>query len=471
MASEPSQACMCTPPVKLEGYGAEGVYQEIDGLKLYVTGPADPKFAIVFVYDAYGYSDQVFIAADLLSKLTGALCIMPDVLAEGAIPAGTNLSAIPEEDKKMYVGRFRGKVNGFKEIPDQVLTGIKAWKAKWPSVEKWAAFGLCFGAKVVALTSREGTPFVVSGQAHPSSMAPEDPKLISIPHICLASKAEDVAAIENYKATINGESHVETYSDNIHGWMGGRANLLNADEKAAFEKGYKQVATFFGKLDNHSYSGIHWTIIINPSDGPGDKLNSDYNGNLRRLSAAPNVDTVGYVFTDYGRRSIADVEADVAKYAGWGLLNGIFFDETPQGHNQTINDPVAYLTTITNKVRSTNAFRGPESLVIHNPGTPSLNPEVLGLGQNFTIIIEDTLSAYETSVDQQGISTISTNTSRTELGCLIHSVPEDTRFATLLAQLSHSFEHIFLTDRDAAYYNEYGGTWDMFVNSTSLMYS
>ncbi|KAK6532071.1 hypothetical protein TWF694_003233 [Orbilia ellipsospora] len=243
MASDSSQVCLGTPSVKLEGYSAKGVYEEIDGLKIYVTGPADAKSAIVFIYDAYGYSDQSFIGADYLSELTGALCIVPDVLDDAAMRPGD----FSEEERNALVAKFRAKLNEFKDFPAQIANGIKSWETKWPLVEKWGSFGLCFGGKVVAITSREGTRFTVSGQAHPSMIVPDDPKLIVIPHICLASKGEDVAAIENYKNSINKESHVETYSDNIHGWMGAKANLLNPEEKAAWVKGYKQVATFFGK--------------------------------------------------------------------------------------------------------------------------------------------------------------------------------------------------------------------------------
>ncbi|KAF3911035.1 hypothetical protein AA313_de0203201 [Arthrobotrys entomopaga] len=186
MASDSSQVCLGTPSVKLEGYSARGVYKEIDGLKICkciptsafptkhaniifnsftdVTGPADAKSSIVFIYDAFGYSDHCFIGADYLSELTGALCIVPDLLDDAAIRPGEHSA----EEMNALIAKFRAKINEFKDFPGQVVNGIKAWESKWPSVEKWGAFGLCFGGKVVALTSREGTRFTVSGQAHPS---------------------------------------------------------------------------------------------------------------------------------------------------------------------------------------------------------------------------------------------------------------------------------------------------------------
>ncbi|KAF3916546.1 hypothetical protein ABW20_dc0102145 [Dactylellina cionopaga] len=248
MATEPSQACMCTPSIVLQGYNAKGVYQQTSDQKIYVTGPPNAKSAIIFIYDAFGYSNQVLIAADLLSELTGCLVIMPDVLEEAAIPlAYANLPALPEDKKKDLLAAFMNKVDGFSDIPWQVAGRLKDWEETWPSIQKWGILGLCFGGKVAALASRQGTTFIVSGQAHPSYLAPEDPKLISIPHICLASKGENASAIENYRTTLNDKCHVETYGQNIHGWMGAKANLQDASDKAAFEKGYHQIANFFAK--------------------------------------------------------------------------------------------------------------------------------------------------------------------------------------------------------------------------------
>ncbi|KAK6343847.1 hypothetical protein TWF696_007502 [Orbilia brochopaga] len=171
MAGEPSKACMCNPAASGGGYNAQGTYKEIDGLKLYVTGPATSKSGIVFIYDVYGFSDQNLLGADMLSNLTGSLVLMPDVLGEVVIPPSYgDFSGISEEEQKAIRVRLMAKINGFQVIPGQILEGPAKWKSVTPSVETWAVFGLCFGGKVVALTSREGTPFVVSGQAHPSQV-------------------------------------------------------------------------------------------------------------------------------------------------------------------------------------------------------------------------------------------------------------------------------------------------------------
>ncbi|KAK6362656.1 hypothetical protein TWF730_000111 [Orbilia blumenaviensis] len=238
MPTEPSQVCLCTPSILLEGYTSKGGFHEVGKLKLYVTGPSAAKSGIVFIYDAYGYSDQVLTAADLLSKLSGALVIVPDILGDAAIPPQhQSLDQVSEEEKNSLVGKLMGKINEFRDFPGQILDGMKIWGSSWPSIEKWGIFGLCFGGKVVAVMSRKDTPYLVSGQAHPSFLVDEDPELVVIPHICLASKDEDPDKIANYQTVLGQHCYVETYSENIHGWMGAKADLQDPEKMASFEKG------------------------------------------------------------------------------------------------------------------------------------------------------------------------------------------------------------------------------------------
>ncbi|KAF3087286.1 hypothetical protein TWF569_008938 [Orbilia oligospora] len=87
------------------------------------------------------------------------------------------------------------KINNFHDFPGQILEGMERWRTSWALIEKWGIFGLCFGGKVAALMSRNETPYVVSGQAHPSFIANEDPELITIPHICLARQKTKIQKI------------------------------------------------------------------------------------------------------------------------------------------------------------------------------------------------------------------------------------------------------------------------------------
>jgi hypothetical protein len=66
--------------------------------------------------------------------------------------------------------------------------------------------------------------------------------------------------------------------------------------------------------------------IINPDSGPGDSVNQDYVAQIA-LSQDAGLSVLGYVFTDYGRRSSAEVNDDVDDYYRWYGVDGIFFDE------------------------------------------------------------------------------------------------------------------------------------------------
>lgn len=77
------------------------------------------------------------------------------------------------------------------------------------------------------------------------------------------------------------------------------------------------------KLANPSVPII---ATINPSNGPGTAQDTNYVSGINSLANA-GVHVVGYVYTQYGARSLSSVEADILAYARWYNVSGIFFDE------------------------------------------------------------------------------------------------------------------------------------------------
>lgn len=68
-------------------------------------------------------------------------------------------------------------------------------------------------------------------------------------------------------------------------------------------------------------------VIMNPSSGPGTQVNSDYQEQIRRNTAA-GIKYIGYVETGYQSRPIADVIRDIdARYGMYGATSGIMFDQ------------------------------------------------------------------------------------------------------------------------------------------------
>lgn len=74
----------------------------------------------------------------------------------------------------------------------------------------------------MSLSSTEGTPFTVAAEVHPALVEPNDAKGITIPVVILPSKDEDADAIKAFKENLTVDNYVETFSDQVHGWMGAR---------------------------------------------------------------------------------------------------------------------------------------------------------------------------------------------------------------------------------------------------------
>ena len=104
------------------------------------------------------------------------------------------------------------------------------------------------------------------------------------------------------------------------------------------------------------------TAIMNPDNGPGSSVNSDYTTAVDVFRAAGGK-VVGYAHTSYGARSQADVLSEVASYASFYNIDGIFLDEMS---NTSVD--FAYYQSLYNSIKSTN----PGYRIFGNPGTNTL---------------------------------------------------------------------------------------------------
>lgn len=81
---------------------------------------------------------------------------------------------------------------------------------------------------------------------------PADGPKVTVPFCLLPSKDEDPEAVKAFSDSLKVQKHVETFPDQIHGWMAARADLR--DEKVAkeYRRGYEVVLKFLG---NHMGGG------------------------------------------------------------------------------------------------------------------------------------------------------------------------------------------------------------------------
>jgi dienelactone hydrolase len=76
---------------------------------------------------------------------------------------------------------------------------------------------------------------------------PSEAEKIKIPLMMLASGDEPKDDVEKFEKSLTGEKHVETFEDQVHGWMTARADLDDQRAKAEYERGYSALLTWFQK--------------------------------------------------------------------------------------------------------------------------------------------------------------------------------------------------------------------------------
>jgi len=255
-----SKACCYRPPVSLAGgynYNVKGTYTEFNGLNTYVTGSNTAKRGIFICYDIFGLYVQSLRGADILASSypqqpddAGDFKVFMPVFF-GEHPADiANYPPKTPPQLKAIMDFMTGPANPAKTLP-LILPLLEAMKAANPQIESWAMLGYCWGGKIAALTSQEGTPFKASAQCHPSLLELDDATKIVIPHAILASMEEVPEVMEPWNEALlkaSPNSYTETFDDMVHGFMSSRADFNNRHAFEEYLRGYRILRTFFAKF-------------------------------------------------------------------------------------------------------------------------------------------------------------------------------------------------------------------------------
>lgn len=104
----------------------------------------------------------------------------------------------------------------------------------------------CWGGKVAAFTTsdRGKKLFDIAAVAHPAMVDPTEADGISVPYLLLASGEEEPSTIKDFEARLKVPHLVETFADQVHGWMAARADLSNEHVKKEYARGYGMVLDF-----------------------------------------------------------------------------------------------------------------------------------------------------------------------------------------------------------------------------------
>jgi hypothetical protein len=161
--------------------------------------------------------------------------------------------------------------------------------------------------------------------------------------------------------------------------------------------------------DTTSTEGDSSTIIADPGSpgGPGSSYDSNY-GSAINHCVNDGVNVIGYVYTDYGARSLPSVEADVAEWVTlYGdNIEGIFIDQVPTTTNYSAcpaygsipNDCEYYYSQLNAYIQSEIS----NSLIVANMGAapttdwPISNSAMSGHPFDLVNIFEGPVSSFTT---------------------------------------------------------------------------
>jgi dienelactone hydrolase len=250
------------PPIVIRDYKPRGQYTTIGGLKTcslppsrlatptnptptdHTSGPS-PRASILFIYDVFGFIPPTLQGADILAQTGNFSVYMPDWLTghyadRSWFPTDTPEKA--ESIKTLFMSHGDVGVAGAR---------VGSWMQSMRGDAKWGIAGLCWGGKVTSIVTGFGGAdaggFSCAAIAHPLMLDPGDAEDISIPFLLLASKDEDAEDVRQFGEVLKGKKVVETFADQIHGWMGGGADLEDRRCREEYERGYGMLVEFFGE--------------------------------------------------------------------------------------------------------------------------------------------------------------------------------------------------------------------------------
>ncbi len=181
-------------------------------------------------------------------------------------------------------------------------------------------------------------------------------------------------------------------------------------------------------------SQVPITAIINPNNGPNNgPPNRDYARGIQDLKQG-GVTILGYVATNYGKRDISQVKADIDIYAKHFHLDGIFLDEAASGA-----DKLNYYQEIYKHIKTQPQLK----MVVLNQGTQTDQGYLTRPAGDNLVIFEN----YSTAWNQYQPQTYVKNYESGHFSCLIHTVPDVATMKQHINQaVARNIQYIYITD-------------------------
>lgn len=206
-------------------------------------------------------------------------------------------------------------------------------------------------------------------------------------------------------------------------------------------------------------SKVATIAIINPNSGPASSPDSSYTTYMTKLKNA-GVEMIGYVYTSYGARSIADVKKDIDTYASkYPLLTGIFFDEVSDSSSE-----VSFYTQAYNYVMQ----KGYKHSIL-NPG---VQPAEGYVGISTSIVIFEDASSKLSSKSFSSFVTCASNsaeksTYKYKFAAIAHTTSSSSAASALSTMQNKGIGLVYVTDGAAGCctYNELVSYYSSMVSS------
>ncbi|NJO93801.1 MAG: Spherulation-specific family 4 [Hydrococcus sp. RM1_1_31] len=192
--------------------------------------------------------------------------------------------------------------------------------------------------------------------------------------------------------------------------------------------------TYFWKQVVEAAKQVPITAVINPNNGPdGGPPNKDYLKGLADLRTA-KMTILGYVFTNYGKRNLADVKVDIDLYEKHYKLDGIFLDEAASSA-----DKLDYYQEIYNYIKAKSHLK----LVVLNQGTHADEGYLTRPAADITIISENYPTAWEQYQPLPYVKRYDKN----RFACLIHTVLDvETMKKQINLASDRNVGYVYITD-------------------------
>jgi hypothetical protein len=208
---------------------------------------------------------------------------------------------------------------------------------------------------------------------------------------------------------------------------------------------------YWDQLDSAA-GQIRLDAILNPNSGPGVSPDPNYVQAVNNLRTAGGK-VLGYVYTNYGMRSLATVEADINTYVSFYAIDGIFLDQMTNDSDPAHLDYYASLYSYIEGLNS--AYQ-----VFGNPGT-NTQESYLTRPTADTLVIFENDTGYDTFTPSPWVF----GHDRSHFANLVLNVPSA---AAMKIDLQLAFQRnagwVFITDDDLPNpYDTLPSYWDQEV--------